>query len=255
MTSRTILRAACLMLLTAAAACGAATPLAPAPQVNAPGAPAAPVAPARIMPIGDSITEADGGHASYRYWLYRSLVAAGYQADLVGSRRGVYEDLPLYPDFDQDHEGHWGWTTGQVLERMPEWAALNPPDAALIHLGTNDAFRNLSLDQAMTNIAGIIAALRQQRPGVKVFLAQVIGTTNVMSPNVVALNAKIPALAAQLTTSASPVVVVDQWTGFDPVVDTYDGVHPSESGEKKIAAKFQAALVAAGVVTQAASVR
>ena len=27
----------------------------------------------RVMPLGDSITEAEGGRASYRYWLFRAL--------------------------------------------------------------------------------------------------------------------------------------------------------------------------------------
>ena len=35
---------------------------------------------------------------------------------------------------------------------------------------------------------------------------------------------------------------VDLWTGFDPQTDTYDGVHPNESGEKKMAAGWFEAL-------------
>ena len=38
------------------------------------------------------------------------------------------------------------------------------------------------------------------------------------------------------------MIVVDQWTGFDTTVDTYDGVHPDEDGYVKIAANWFEAL-------------
>src|SRR5215204_6437165 len=64
----------------------------------------------KIMPLGDSITEAEGGHASYRYWLWKSLTQAGFNdIDFVGSRTGVFNGSPQFSDFDQNHEGHWGW--------------------------------------------------------------------------------------------------------------------------------------------------
>jgi lysophospholipase L1-like esterase len=62
---------------------------------------------------------------------------------------------------------------------------------------------------------------------------------------VVNLNAAIPAWAAGLTTSASPITVVDQWTGFDTATDTYDGVHPNDAGNVKLADKWYPAVAAA----------
>jgi lysophospholipase L1-like esterase len=59
---------------------------------------------------------------------------------------------------------------------------------------------------------------------------------------VVALNAAIPAWAAATRTAASPVTVVDQWTGFDTAADTGDGVHPNDSGNRKIADRWYPAL-------------
>jgi lysophospholipase L1-like esterase len=55
---------------------------------------------------------------------------------------------------------------------------------------------------------------------------------------VVNFNAAIPAWAKSLTTAASPITVVDQWTGFDDDTDTYDGVHPDDAGNQKIAARW-----------------
>jgi hypothetical protein len=46
-----------------------------------------------------------------------------------------------------------------------------------------------------------------------------------------------------MSTTASPVVVVDQWTGFSATSDTKDGVHPNDStGSQKMADAWFAAL-------------
>jgi lysophospholipase L1-like esterase len=55
---------------------------------------------------------------------------------------------------------------------------------------------------------------------------------------VVAFDNRIPGWAAGLTTAQSPIVVVDQWTGFDAVADTGDGVHPNDAGFRKMADRW-----------------
>jgi mannan endo-1,4-beta-mannosidase len=62
---------------------------------------------------------------------------------------------------------------------------------------------------------------------------------------VAALNAEIATWAPTKSTAASPIIVVDQYTGFDAVADTMDGVHPNNTtGSQKMAAKWYAALAA-----------
>jgi len=75
----------------------------------------------RVMPLGDSITESQTGFASYRYWLWHQLQDFGFCVDFVGSQSGV-NGTPKFPDFDQDHEGHTGWRTDQVLAQVGGWA-------------------------------------------------------------------------------------------------------------------------------------
>jgi hypothetical protein len=60
---------------------------------------------------------------------------------------------------------------------------------------------------------------------------------------VVNLDAAIPAWAASLSTAQSPVVAVDQWTGFDDATDTADGVHPNDSGNQKFSNRRYPALI------------
>lgn len=196
----------------------------------------------KIMAIGDSITESAGGHASYRYWLWRKLLGNGYDVNFVGSMTGVHNGSPRYSNFDQNHEGHWGWRADEILAQIDTWAASAEPDVALIHLGTNDIFQNQGNRRTIYEIGKIIDTLRATNPNVKVLLAQIIPSTN-KAAEIRSFNSLIPTLARQKNTSLSPVRVVNQWTGFNAVNDTWDGVHPDESGEKKIANKWYAALV------------
>ena len=51
---------------------------------------------------------------------------------------------PLYSNFDQNHEGHSGWTADQIQSNVTAWANLNKPDVVLLHIGTNDISLNQS---------------------------------------------------------------------------------------------------------------
>jgi hypothetical protein len=49
-------------------------------------------------------------------------------------------------------------------------------------------------------------------------------------------------MAAEISSAQSPVFVVDQYHGFDAVSDTFDGVHPNQQGEEKMAVNWFKAL-------------
>jgi hypothetical protein len=196
----------------------------------------------RIMPLGDSITEAAVGHASYRYWLWHDLVDEGFDVDFVGSMCGVHGGMPLYPDFDQDHEGHWGWRADQVLERIKGWASASRPDIVMIHLGHNDIWRGSDIESTVQDLDGIIEILREVNPAIVVLLAQVIPSTAPQLADLEILNGAIESLAESVDTPTSPVIVVDQSTGFDAERETYDGTHPNDAGERRIASRWFGAL-------------
>ena len=61
---------------------------------------------------------------------------------------------------------------------------------------------------------------------------------------VIKFNKRIPEWAASKSTAQSPIEVVDQWTGFSTSTDTYDGVHPNDSGDQKLSDKWYPALTA-----------
>jgi acyl-CoA thioesterase I len=194
----------------------------------------------RILPLGDSITEGGPGAATYRYWLQKDLESRGLEVDFVGSQRGVHGGEPRFDDFDQDHQGHWGWTSDEVAARIDEWAREANADLALVHLGSNDLLR--SARGIPANLARIVAGLREANPTVVVFLARLIPPAGFPTLRLRAVNDAIEALAGELSTAVSPVIVVAQDEGFRPGVDTLDGVHPNEQGEQKMAAKWAEAI-------------
>ncbi|MGC9450453.1 MAG: hypothetical protein ACP5I4_03315 [Oceanipulchritudo sp.] len=91
-----------------------------------------------IAPIGDSITQGDSNHKSYRYHLWKKLVDVEVVSDLAGSHKGHHNGDPSFPDykgkdFDRDHEEHWGWRIDQILNHIDDWLGGYTPDIALVH--------------------------------------------------------------------------------------------------------------------------
>lgn len=221
-------RSVALLLLFCLAATGAAT------------------AAISILPLGDSITyggPGDGGVSipSYRAWLYQDLRASGYDVDFVGSLNKP--DAPA--GSDPDNEGHPGYTSGKVLAELPTWLnAYPPPQVALVHLGTNDVLDGVPTARTIADLTSIVGVLRARNPSMTILVAQII-PTSVGSTNtaIEGLNQEIAGLAA-LSTVQSPVVIVDQYTGYDGEADNQEGgVHPVTTGEKKIAAAWERALI------------
>ncbi len=195
----------------------------------------------KIMPLGDSITESFPGHASYRFFLYNQLVQAGYDVDFVGSLTGVNGGSPLYSNFDQNHEGHSGIRTDQIQANIVAWANAAKPDIVLLHTGSNDIEQGQSNSSTANEISGLIDNLRSVVPNVKILLAQII-PENFNTSQYPLLNSLIANVASQKNTAQSPVVLVDQYTGFNNAADTFDGIHPDDSGERKLANKWFDAL-------------
>lgn len=198
-------------------------------------------APVRIMPLGDSITEGNDEHPSYRVPLWRMLRDAGYHVDFVGnSGRGLFSWFGDDRDMDPDHEGHWAWQADEVLARLPDWAARVTPDVALVHLGSNDILRGERPAGVVAEMRAIVRVLREVNPRVTVLVAQIIPASGAEG-RMKEYNDGLRELAG-LSTAESRVIVVDLFTGFDPATDTYDGLHPNTVGERKMAEGWLRAL-------------
>lgn len=193
--------------------------------------------PMRIMPLGDSITQGNQAQDSYRRPLWHALVKAGYAVDFIGSEQNFTGPAP-HPDFDQDNEGHYGWTHAAILEKLDGWLAANRPDVVLLHLGTNDADK--PVETVLDGTKAVIEAIRKANPEATILVAQLCTVWG----SIEAYNRRLPELVASLEDPRSRIIVVDQATGFDgrQGFDTVDGCHPNESGEAKLAKRWFAAL-------------
>lgn len=195
----------------------------------------------KIMPLGDSITEGWSSHGSYRPWLWNSLATAGYTVDLVGSMTGIANGLPPpNPNYDQNHEGHSGWTADQVQSNIASWANAAKPDIVMLHIGTNDINSGQPNSGTETEIRGIIDNLRSVVPNVKILLAKIIPLASNIS-GTVDLNNRIANIVSSKTTGQSPITLVDQYTGFS-TSNLWDGIHPNDTGDQQIASKWYSAL-------------
>jgi len=192
----------------------------------------------RIMPLGDSIT---GSPGCWRALLWNDLQRAGFtNLDFVGT-------LPLQGcaiAYDGDNEGHGGFLAINIADQnlLPGWLSATRPDIVMMHLGTNDVWSALTPTMILTAFSKLVDQMRAQNPTMKILVAQILPMNPANCPacaqRVIALNAAIPGWAAGKTTAQSPIVVVDQWTGFNTASDTGDGVHPTDTGNRKIADRW-----------------
>jgi lysophospholipase L1-like esterase len=208
--------------------------------------------PIRIMLLGDSITQGAYYGDGYRYYLWKALVDADIKFDFVGSQSQELRGNPNGAThkghtFDADHEGHSGWSADDILRgkrgqrknNLKNWLEEYTPDIVLIHVGTNDVYRRQSHKSTAEEIESMIEILRADNPDVVILLAQLIPSkaSGVILP-IEGLNKTISELARQIDEPGSPVITVNQYTGFSTEDDAYDGIHPNRKGEEKMAAKW-----------------
>ncbi len=220
----------------------------------------------KIMPFGDSITSSYVPFSSYRCYLDHMLDAANIYFIYSGSQ--ILDSYGVTPppcgdplaDFDHRHEGYSGAATWNFLD--PGWAnyvdnilgrniygtaKTNIPQIVLMHLGTNDLAGYRPVSQIIANLGLLIDHFRAKNPSVAVLVAQIIPCAPYdWCGNVADLNAAIPALAAEKNTLSSPVMVVDMYSNYDPLVDNdlHNGgyVHPNSTGDAKMAARWMEAI-------------
>jgi lysophospholipase L1-like esterase len=205
----------------------------------APSVAAAPgAAPVRIMPLGDSIT---GSPDSRRAELWNRLRSAGRTSiDFVGtlSPQGCPQA------FDGDNEGHGGELVTNVAHQnlLPAHLSATRSDIVVTHLGTNDLWSNIAPDRILTADRSPVTRMRASYPAMRILVAKILPMNPTNCPDrarrAVDLDGRIRGWARAISTRRSPVRVVDQRTGFSTPHDTCDGVHPSTSGNTKIAARW-----------------
>lgn len=212
--------------------------------------------PYRILCVGDSITQGgrtDREEYTYRLPLQRLLNEAGVKYDFVGSRKTGLNPDALWPDvakdipFDPDHEGYYGAKTQEALAKvMAAWNDKTPPpDAVLIHLGTNDQGNTPHEETVQKPLREFIAFLRTKNPKVVILLGHLNFN---YSKGANSIRPLVENLAIETNTKESPVVTVLHYKGWfekpdtPPQSDTFDWAHPNPQGQMKMAKAWLDAL-------------
>ncbi|HEY3592551.1 MAG TPA: GDSL-type esterase/lipase family protein, partial [Polyangiaceae bacterium] len=203
----------------------------------------------KIMAVGDSITRATCWRALL--WQHLTQSFAG-RFDLVGTLNN--DPGCGIAGFDGDNQGYSSSLLTEVVAGITNARTCDPicptlsdfatafattkPDVVLLHYGTNDVWNAKPAAQIVSGYSALVDAARAANPNVVVLIAQII-PMNVTAAtcagcscancatDIPALNSQIATWAPTKTTAASPIVVVNQYAGFDAVADTRDGVHPN----------------------------
>lgn len=191
----------------------------------------------RILPLGDSITQGGNEKPSYRRALWFMLERAGYNVDFIGSQRDFHDETPpdSLLDFDLDHEGHWGWETNQIADALPDWLDLYTADIALVHLGTNDFDRGEAIPDTLKDLEAVLALLRRDNPEITILLAEIIP---MRFKSTRGFNEALRHWASDRSTASSKLMMVNQFTGYYPLLYNYDKYHANSMGEKRIARRW-----------------
>jgi lysophospholipase L1-like esterase len=209
------------------------------------------VGPWRIVPLGDSIT----GTTCYPQLLSRLLIGAGRSNFiLVGSQLNnqVCDGAP-----NVQSEGHGGYWVTQLLpggahaSEAATWAAANQAEIVLMHFATNDLWNGtIPTQKILEAFSLVVTTYRAVNPNVIWLVAQIIPNAgcSTCGTSIPAFNTALVDWAAAENTAASPIYLVDQYSGFDPATDTGDGCHPNVTGSQKMAVRWADALEARGLL-------
>jgi len=226
----------------------------PAPSFATPGQLAG--ASARIMIVGDSITEGSSGDYTWQYRLYKHLLADGVRPRMVGPYHWLFNNVKKVegahsyadPNFEHANDASWGMTLLKEKDAIRAKVAKYRPDYLLVLLGLDDMFwYGISQPDMAANLASFIAASRAARPRIRIVLGLIppdihTQTNPVFAASVASFNKTIRSTAAQLSTATSPIAVAHDGSGISVAADLWDGTHLNANGEIKVAAAFADAL-------------
>lgn len=213
----------------------------------------------RFLFVGDSMTIGRAGDWTWRHRMWRHLEAVlpgGYA--VVGPRDGLYvpegeagdpQDYadPDFPPAARRHLAGWGEGWLHMAPVIGETVTATRADVLLVSLGLIDLGFYTNGDQTEENVRAFVAAARAANPRVRMVLLPVIpnvraGYDPAFAAECARFNDLLAKAVADLDEAASPLLLATVPDTYDLRTDTYDGTHPSPSGEHKLAAAFADAM-------------
>lgn len=170
----------------------------------------------KLVVLGDSLVAGYGLEPtqSFPARLEQALKAEGHDVTVVNA--GVSGD-----------------TSAGGLERL-DWSVPDDADAVIVELGANDALRGLDPAHTRTNLAAILARLKDR--GVAVLLAGMLAPPNMGSEYGDAFNPIYPELAREHDVLLYPFFL--DGVAAEPALNLADGMHPNARGVDEIVRRF-----------------
>jgi acyl-CoA thioesterase-1 len=133
--------------------------------------------------------------------------------------------------------GRSGDTVAQGLARLPG-VLRQGPDVLVVALGTNDALRGLSVEEAERDLRRILADARAK--GARVLLVGIQPPPSLATPHARRFAALYPRLAADERVALVPDLLAG--AAGDPARMFPDALHPNAAGQRQLAENVRPAL-------------
>ncbi|MEV6794078.1 FG-GAP-like repeat-containing protein [Streptomyces sp. NPDC051320] len=184
----------------------------------------------RVLPFGDSITygyqSSDG--SGYRCDLQDFLATQGDTYSFVGSQSAGSNCSQT------KNEGHSGWTISQLAAIEGCTIAGDMPNVVLLDIGTNDINNGGSASSAADAIESLINKIATDDPSAVVLVSSLIPTSNsTVAAGMRSFNQQVSSWVGQQKSNGKHMDWVDQ--GAVRTTDLADGLHPNDTGYRKMA--------------------
>ncbi len=213
----------------------------------------------RFLFVGDSMTIGAAGDHTWRYRMWRHLCRTmGGPFTVTGSRSGLYDRAagladsqdyaaPGFPAGARRHFAGWGEGWLHLAPLIGAETRAQRADVLLVSLGLIDLGFYTDAEQTLGNVRRFVAGAREANPAVRMVLLPVIPNTRAygdawFAEQCARFNTLTAKLVGDLDTGRSPLLLASPPPGWDLARDTYDGTHPTERGEHRLAAAFADAM-------------
>ncbi|WP_164384292.1 GDSL-type esterase/lipase family protein [Streptomyces sp. OM5714] len=210
----------------------------------------------RFMFVGDSMTIGSAGEHTWRYRLWQHLRDSyGRPFTFVGPRETLHDqvtDAPTSyayadPGFPRAHLAGWGEGWHHMTPLIGETVRSCRADVLLVSLGLIDLGFYTNAEQTAANARAFVANARAANPRVRTAVMPVLHNIRVdadetFAEQVAHFNELLVKTVTDLDDPRSPLLLVPPPVPWDFHTDTYDGTHPNESGEHRIAQAFAEAM-------------
>ncbi|KAI1451902.1 SGNH hydrolase-type esterase domain-containing protein [Annulohypoxylon moriforme] len=185
-----------------------------------------------LMPLGGSVTYGTGSSNGngYREWLRDMLVADGFSIKMVGSRTAGTMS-------NNHNEGWRGFRIDQIYQKAQKSIPVFRPRVFTINAGSNDCIQGFEIGSIGKRMGDMLECIWDASPGSTIILSTLLVTSDVSAEaRVTEANAQYLYLARRKANDGKRIVLVDMHAAAGPSCDDLvDGIHPNDSGYRKMA--------------------